>query len=201
MSPSQVTTIQTRANWIYQVLDSAMLLWVYDNPIKNNNISQIFHSLRISVRYARSNDEAMREITDRKFDVIISDVGRGGEKSGGHLTICPVRWFERPTDVRDDEDYNTRPDPGFYLGERIQTDVALPESHRAPIIYYTKDHRAVSKCSSLVTGNSFDLINEVFDLLERRRWSRFQRFLPPGDDSKPSQPKHETRGNSVIAPP
>lgn len=168
MPEVEIDTIQERANWIYPVLESARILWVDDNPKNNNNITEVFNLLRMVVRYARTNDEALHEIKAHKFDVIISDLGRDYEVCDTDLKDCPVRWFEdEPIGIRHSQ-Y-----PGFCLAEHIATDQSIPEGHKAPIIFYSGVGSIVtSKCSPLVTDLSYELINKVFDILERKRSSK-----------------------------
>lgn len=166
MPPQEIRALETRGNLVYPLLKSARILWVDDNPKNNNDIVDVLNILGMAVRYARTNSEALDKIKRHEFDVIISDLGRDSEDiiylSG--LNICPIAWFDPQDSGR-----NSR-FAGFDLTELLYGGGNVPKKQQAPIIYYTAlgQGKVASKCSSLITENSYELINGIFNLIERK---------------------------------
>jgi CheY-like chemotaxis protein len=186
LSEEQHRAAQLRANWILPLLSSATVLWVDDKPELVNNEMQFLTSYRVSIRIARNTEQAIEEVKAHRFDLVISDVSRTGEKNGP-LTECPVHWFEPPQNYRDwnlnepvefNKRYNREPDAGFYLVERLRKEVA--DEDRPPVILYTGFRQpVVSACGSTITTQTYRLIMTVFDLIEQRRWQELEAFTPP----------------------
>ncbi len=190
LEPGQLESVQARANWVRPVLSGAVILWVDDNPAGNNNLIQFFQWAGISIRFARSNDEAlheMREARAQPFDLVISDIGRdtSGEGWGDEpLRACPLRFLSLPPTVPRDTDLdalnaeaNRRPAPGSWLPERMRRELG---ARSPPLIHFTGHGSAlVSACAELTTGDAFHLIHGVFSVLERQRAAEFNRFRPP----------------------
>lgn len=63
-------------------LNGASVLWVDDNPDGNHHERRILRMLGISVVPALSNDEALELLEDHAFDLVISDIDRGGGETG-----------------------------------------------------------------------------------------------------------------------
>jgi CheY-like chemotaxis protein len=72
-----------RAERNEDVLRGARLLWVDDYPRNNEHLITILESLGVEVSIALDTDEALGMITRRRFDLIISDLGRGGDRTAG----------------------------------------------------------------------------------------------------------------------
>jgi CheY-like chemotaxis protein len=68
-----------------QALTGSKVLWVDDHPEWNLRERQLFRTLGIDVVPVLSNDEAVHAVNLRQFELIISDIDRGGEEGGNVL--------------------------------------------------------------------------------------------------------------------
>lgn len=208
LNPEQLESVQARAIWLQPILSGALVLWVDDNPVGNNNLLQFFQWAGISIRLARTNDEAMREIewaenATRPFDLVISDVGRstsGETRREQPLARCPVHLFALPPGEEAtmslaafNVDVSRSPDPGLLLAERMHEkhehrSSRDPGARVTPLIFFTEWGRVMaSRCAELSTDNAFRLIHGVFGVLERQRAAEFNRFRPPWAGQQPAQ--------------
>ncbi len=69
----------------------ATALWVDDRPDNNRLERQSFETLGMSFVLATSTEEALRETARRKFDVIISDMGRPPDSRAGYTLLRALR--------------------------------------------------------------------------------------------------------------
>ncbi|GGB85194.1 response regulator [Pseudoduganella buxea] len=69
----------------------ATALWVDDRPDNNRLERQSFETLGMSFVLATSTEEALRETARRKFDVIISDMGRPPDARAGYTLLRALR--------------------------------------------------------------------------------------------------------------
>ena len=69
----------------------ATVLWVDDRPDNNLLERQSLEAVGISFVLARSTDEALRETARRRFDVIISDMGRPPDPRAGYTLLKALR--------------------------------------------------------------------------------------------------------------
>ncbi len=67
------------------------VLWVDDNPNNNSYERQAFEVLGISFVLAQSTDEALKKISRRRFDAIISDMGRSPDLRAGYTLLDKLR--------------------------------------------------------------------------------------------------------------
>jgi CheY-like chemotaxis protein len=63
------------------------VLWVDDNPSNNNYERQALEALGVSFMLAKSTDEALKKISQQRFDAIISDMGRPPDSRAGYTLI------------------------------------------------------------------------------------------------------------------
>ncbi len=73
----------------------ANVLWVDDQPEKNDLPRKFLETLHVQVTIARSTDEAMRALKRRPFDLIISDVWRPKDPRV-ELKRCRIYYFDYP---------------------------------------------------------------------------------------------------------
>ncbi len=69
----------------------AIGLWVDDRPDNNRLERQSFETLGMSFVLATSTEEALREAARRRFDVIISDMGRPPDARAGYTLLRQLR--------------------------------------------------------------------------------------------------------------
>ncbi len=73
------------------LLKRKSVLWVDDKPDNNTSLTNAFTELGIGVFQARDTAEAKDLLARRRFDVIITDMGRPGSKTAGlELVNDPV---------------------------------------------------------------------------------------------------------------
>lgn len=69
----------------------AALLWVDDHPENNLYERQALEAMGLRVELARSTDEALNLMQRKAFTLIISDMGRGTDKTAGYTLLARVR--------------------------------------------------------------------------------------------------------------
>ena len=69
----------------------ATILWVDDNPNNNTYERQSLEALGVSFVLATSTDDALTKIAARKFDAVISDMGRPPDARAGYTLLDKLR--------------------------------------------------------------------------------------------------------------
>ncbi len=69
----------------------ATVLWVDDHPNNNTYERQSLEAIGVSFVLATSTDEALTKIATKKFDVIISDMGRPPDARAGYTLLEKLR--------------------------------------------------------------------------------------------------------------
>jgi CheY-like chemotaxis protein len=85
------SAVLKRARRVAPVLQGAQILWVDDNPGNNVAERQLLRHLDIFVDLARSTDEAKSMLKETPYDVIISDMKRGGDGQAGLELLSTMR--------------------------------------------------------------------------------------------------------------
>jgi len=67
------------------------ILWVDDNPANNELVVRTLKKLRLNVEQATSTEEALAEMERRRFDLVISDMGRGRDMRAGYGLLKAIR--------------------------------------------------------------------------------------------------------------
>lgn len=67
------------------------VLWVDDRPNNNTYERQALEALGVSFVLATSTDEALKEISQNRFDAIISDMGRPPDSRAGYTLLEKLR--------------------------------------------------------------------------------------------------------------
>jgi response regulator RpfG family c-di-GMP phosphodiesterase len=65
------------------VLDGGKLLWVDDHPEYNTALIELFRAAGMVVDTALSTDEALMSLRRHSYDIILSDIGRQGDREAG----------------------------------------------------------------------------------------------------------------------
>jgi CheY-like chemotaxis protein len=67
-------------------------LWVDDNPSNNTSLKQAFESLLdIEIDLSLSTEDALQKLGQRRYDFIISDMGRPGEPQAGYALLRRIK--------------------------------------------------------------------------------------------------------------
>ncbi len=72
-------------------VSKAIVLWVDDRPDNNIYEQQALEALGITFVIAASTEEALRQVSRRRFDVIISDMGRPPDTRAGYTLLDKLR--------------------------------------------------------------------------------------------------------------
>jgi CheY-like chemotaxis protein len=64
-------------------LDGGYMLWVDDEHDNNRNELRMFRRLGLEIRTVETTDIALTAMTNRHFDVLLSDIGRADDPQGG----------------------------------------------------------------------------------------------------------------------
>jgi CheY-like chemotaxis protein len=71
--------------------ERATVLWVDDRPRNNSYERQALEALGITFVLATSTDEALKELSRKSFNVIISDMGRPPDAQAGYTLLDKIR--------------------------------------------------------------------------------------------------------------
>lgn len=101
-TPSPASVANTVAAWVpdpqaQQDLQGATVLWVDDNPDNNRFEREAFQAIGIRFELSTSTDDALRQLARRRFDAIISDMGRGHDRQAGYHLLEHVRRTDQST--------------------------------------------------------------------------------------------------------
>ncbi|QCU77191.1 response regulator [Citricoccus sp. SGAir0253] len=72
-------------------LQGARILWVDDRPENNRYERQVFEALGAAVDTALSTEDALERLRQRGADLVISDMGRPGDRSAGYTLLERLR--------------------------------------------------------------------------------------------------------------
>jgi len=61
----------------------ATILWVDDHPVNNEREVEEFRRKRIAVHLAKSTDDAMKLLAMNRYELVVSDLGRGEDRLAG----------------------------------------------------------------------------------------------------------------------
>lgn len=78
-------------------LSKATVLWVDDRPTNNNYEQQALHAFGIRITNSLSTEDALKRLSQTKYDVIISDMGRPPDKQAGYTLLRKIK--ERQIDI------------------------------------------------------------------------------------------------------
>jgi CheY-like chemotaxis protein len=71
------------------------ILWVDNQPMNNTYEANVLKRLGASILFARSNDEAEAHLKQDRFDLVISDIGRGLQRDAGYNLLEHIRSSHR----------------------------------------------------------------------------------------------------------
>ncbi len=93
VSDEEASLVMERAARNLGRLQRAKILWVDDSPENNFNEIKMLHQLRSDVETAKSTEEAMALIAEKKnaFDIVLSDLKRGDDPNAGLTMLTMLR--------------------------------------------------------------------------------------------------------------
>jgi CheY-like chemotaxis protein len=92
VSDEEASLVMERASRNLSRLQRAKILWVDDNPENNFNEIKMLHQLRSDVETAKSTDEALALIAEKKdVDIVLSDLKRGDDPTAGLSMLETLR--------------------------------------------------------------------------------------------------------------
>ena len=83
VSPRDRELALNRAKQHLKIFRDAQILWVDDHPENNLNERRMFRQLRAEIDIAKSTEEALEILKKGCYDIIISDMARGGQAKAG----------------------------------------------------------------------------------------------------------------------
>ncbi len=72
-------------------VEGATVLWVDDRPINNTYERQALGRLGIQFTISKSTEEAVGKLATKRYDVIISDMGRPPDQQAGYTLLAKVK--------------------------------------------------------------------------------------------------------------
>lgn len=139
VSDEEASLVMERASRNLGRLQRAKILWVDDSPENNFNEIKMLHQLRSDVETAKSTEEALAHIAEKKdVDIVLSDLKRGDDPTAGLSMLDTLRQSHPNLPVI------------FYVGE---VDPA----------------RGVPPFAFGLTNLPNELLHLILDVLERRK--------------------------------
>ena len=87
----EIAAAVSRAAELTATQSPSEILWVDDRPQNNVRERNAMANLGMRVSLALSTDEALEELRRRKFDVVISDMGRPPDRQAGYTLLDAMR--------------------------------------------------------------------------------------------------------------
>jgi CheY-like chemotaxis protein len=92
----KATTVASAVEEIAEVVKSEpdaapRVLWVDDSPANNRIEERALRELGVAIRFCLSTDEALLQLSREPFDLVISDLGRPGDRKAGFTLIERMR--------------------------------------------------------------------------------------------------------------
>ncbi|MGH2354539.1 MAG: response regulator [Chloroflexota bacterium] len=72
-------------------LAGASVLWVDDRPENNTYERRALEALGLAITLSRSTDDALEKLPAGRFDVVITDMGRPGDRQAGYTLLEALR--------------------------------------------------------------------------------------------------------------
>jgi CheY-like chemotaxis protein len=133
--PQLQDQLARRAEQLGPALTCSRLLWIDDNPTNNALEIRLLNRLGISIDLARGDDEAKHRLALGVYDLVLSDMGRGGVADAGRSFMPHV----------------------------------LHAMLAPPMIFYVGHDQDTPQGAFGLTTRPDELINLVFDVVQRRR--------------------------------
>ena len=139
VSDEEASLVMERAARHLGLLQRSKILWVDDNPENNFNEIKMLHQLRADVETAKSTEEALALIQEKKtYDIVLSDLKRGDDATAGLTLLGKLRESHPILPVI------------FYVGE-FKPELGVP-----PFAFG-------------LTNRPNELLHLILDILERRK--------------------------------
>ncbi len=74
--PEAKENVLNRTRQHLKIMKDAQIFWIDDCPENNLNEWRMFFQLRMKIDIAKSTDEALKKLAEKKYDLIISDMAR-----------------------------------------------------------------------------------------------------------------------------
>ena len=92
VSDEEASLVMERASRNLGRLQRAKILWVDDSPENNFNEIKMLHQLRSDVETAKSTEEALAHLAEKKdVDIVLSDLKRGDDPTAGLSMLATLR--------------------------------------------------------------------------------------------------------------
>jgi len=91
--------VLNRAKEHLDVFRNATILWIDDNPENNLNEWRMFLQLNVKIELAKSTEEALEMLHQRKYDAVISDMARSNENDAGLKFLTKFQKVDETTAV------------------------------------------------------------------------------------------------------
>lgn len=91
--------VLNRAREHLDVFRNSSILWIDDNPENNLNEWRMFLQLNVKIELAKSTDQALDILHQKKYDVVISDMVRNNEDEAGLQFLNTFRKMDDTTPV------------------------------------------------------------------------------------------------------
>jgi len=91
--------VLNRAKEHLDVFRNATILWIDDNPENNLNEWRMFLQLNVKIELAKSTEEALEMLHQRKYDAVISDMARSNENDAGLKVLTKFQKVDETTAV------------------------------------------------------------------------------------------------------
>lgn len=90
------TRVVRRAHRNVEAVAGARVLWIDDHPSWNKCEARALRDLSIQVDTAESTDEGLELVTRYDYDVVVSDIARGDDRSAGVRALDQLRHRQDP---------------------------------------------------------------------------------------------------------
>jgi PleD family two-component response regulator len=141
--PEAKENVLNRAKEHLKILKDAQIFWIDDCPDNNLNEWRMFFQLRTKIDIAKSTNEALEKLGEKKYDVIISDMAR---KEGDKEVF----------------------DAGIQFLNKFR-----PKDTTTPVIFYIgiyKPEKGMPAGAFGITNRPDELLHLVMDALERKKY-------------------------------
>jgi len=91
--------VLNRAKEHLDVFRNSSILWIDDNPENNLNEWRMFLQLNVKIALAKSTEQALEMLHQKKYDVVISDMARHNEEDAGTKFLNKFRKVDETIPV------------------------------------------------------------------------------------------------------
>jgi CheY-like chemotaxis protein len=99
IAPGERTRLERRVARDAELLRDSRLLWIDDEPWSTRTERSALTALGVVIDTAISDDDAQRRMTAEGYDVIISDIARGGRDDAGVAFVPTIREHDEAVPI------------------------------------------------------------------------------------------------------